>query len=264
MAFLVAMPFGARQRSIARKFPSARVAIAGLFLSAVGLALILLGQRFAAEMAAPVNLNAMPFGSPHAPDSDAMLWAFGGLQFLLEGPDVPLTPNLYRPTLAIWFGSLMAIFSSIEAVPTFFFFSVLAFLAGASAIALAMPTRLLLLLSLWAMLCVTLPDAPIWHTLVTVPMPDLPALLFSLIGLFLVALFFQGRVGLFAACIGFLFLGAATTIRGALLPAGFILVLLGCWQRGWKSTGWFATVALASFLTPFVFDNVFAAALPDL
>ena len=30
------------------------------------------------------------------------------------------------------------------------------------------------------------------------PMPDLPALLFSLIGLFLVALFFQGRVGLLA------------------------------------------------------------------
>ena len=50
------------------------------------------------------------------------------MQFLLEGSDVALTPNLYRPTIGILFGSVMAVFNSAEAVPAFFFFAWLSYL----------------------------------------------------------------------------------------------------------------------------------------
>ena len=51
-------------------------------------------------------------------------------------------------------------------------------------------------------------------------------------------------------------LGIATAIRGALLPAGFLLILLCCWQRGWKNIAPLAIAGLASFLAPFILDNL--------
>ena len=68
-----------------------------------------------------------------------------------------------------------------------------------------MGTRIALMFGLWAMLCVAIPGAPLWHALVNVPMPDLPALLFSLTGLFLVLLFLDRRAGVLALCVGLLF-----------------------------------------------------------
>ena len=158
------------------------------------------------------------------------------MQFLLEGSDVALTPYLYRPTIGILFGSVMAVFNSAEAVPTFFFFSILCVLAVVGLIAIG--TRIALMFGLWAMLCVALPGAPLWHALVNVPMPDVPALLFSLSGLLFVLLFLDRRAGVSALCIGLLLLGIATAIRGALLPAGFLLdcaVLLAAWLEERRS-----------------------------
>ena len=66
------------------------------------------------------------------------------MQFLLEGSDVALTANLYRPTIGILFGSVMAVFNSAEAVPAFFFFSLIVVLAIAGLIAIG--TRIGLML----------------------------------------------------------------------------------------------------------------------
>ena len=148
----------------------------------------------------------------------------------------------------------MAVFDSAEAVPVFFFFSLIVVLAIAGLIAIG--TRIGLIFGLWAILCVALPGASLWQAVVNVPMPDLPALLFSLSGLFFVLLFLDRRVGILTLCVGLLLLGIATAIRGALLPAGFLLIVLCCWQRGWKRVGLLAISGLASFLIPFILDNL--------
>lgn len=253
IVFLLATPRVPTERLIAASAPPARIAFTVLFVGALALALAHLGLRFLI-IDAPVNMQAPGFGSASAPYSDALLWIFGGLQFLLEGSDVAVTPNLYRPTIGILFGSVMAVWNSVEAVPAFFFFSLLVVLAIAGLTTIG--TRIAVMLGLWAILCVALPNAPLWHALVNLPMPDLPALLFSLSGLFLVLLFLNRRAGAFALCIGLLLLGIATAIRGALLPAGFLLIVLCCWQRGWKKVGLLAISGLASFLMPFVLDNL--------
>ena len=252
--FLLATPRAPAKRLIATSAPPAHIAFTVLFIGALALALAHLGLRFISGVDGPVNMQAPAFGTASAPYSDALLWIFGGMQFLLEGSDVALTPNLYRPTIGILFGSVMAVFNSAEAVPAFFFFSLVVVLAVAGLI--AMGTRIALMFGLWAMLCVALPGAPLWHALVNVPMPDLPALLFSLTGLFLVLLFLDRRAGVLALCVGLLCLGIATAIRGALLPAGFLLIALCCWQRGWKNVGVLAVAGLASFLAPFILDSL--------
>lgn len=253
IALLVVIPRTPAERLIAARAPPAHIAVTVLFVGAFALALAYLSQRFFTGIDAPVNMLAPVFGSASVPYSDALLWILGGLQFLLEGSDVALTPYLYRPTIGILFGSVMAVFNSAEAVPTFFFLSLLCVLALVSLIASG--TRIALMFGLWAMLCVALPGAPLWHVLVNAPMPDLPALLFSVSGLLFVVLFLNRRAGVFALCIGLLLLGIATAIRGALLPAGFLLIVLCCWQRGWKNVGPLAIAGLASFLTPFILDS---------
>ncbi len=136
----------------------------------------------------------------------------------------------------------------------FFFLSLMVVLAIAGLIAIG--TRIGLIFGLWAILCVALPGASLWQAVVNVPMPDLPALLFSLSGVFFVLLFLDRRAGILTLCVGLLLLGIATAIRGVLLPAGFLLIALCCWQRGWKNVGLLAVAGVVSFLAPFILDSV--------
>ena len=197
MVFLLATPRASAARVAFASPAPERIAPAVLFLGALALALAHLGLRFFDGVDAPLNMQAPVFGSAGAPYSDALLWIYGGMQFLLEGSDVALTPYLYRPTIGILFGSVMAALNSAEAVPAFFFFSLLVVIA--IAVVITIGTRIALMLALWAMLCVAIPGAPLWHAFVNVPMPDVPALLFSVSGLLLVLLFLDRRAGVVCA-----------------------------------------------------------------
>ena len=125
IVYLLATPRAPAERLVVASAAPERIALTVLFLGALALALVYLGLRFFDGVDAPLNMQAPVFGTASAPYSDALLWIFGGMQFLLEGSDVALTPNLYRPTIGILFGSVMAVFNSAEAVPAFFFFSLL-------------------------------------------------------------------------------------------------------------------------------------------
>ena len=219
-----------------------------------------LGLRFFDGVDAPLNMQAPVFGSASAPYSDALLWIYGGMQFLLEGSDVALTPYLYRPTIGILFGSVMAVFNSAEAVPAFFFFSILCVLAVVGLIAIG--TRIALMFGLWAMLCVALPGAPLWHALVNVPMPDLPALLFSLSGLFFVLLFLDRRAGVFALCVGLLFTRYGNgdpwrAVAGRI--SSHCVVLLAAWLEECRTA---CHCGLGEFSHTIHFGQLAAAALP--
>ncbi len=108
IVFLVATPRVRAGRLVATSAAPSLIALSVLFIGVLGLALVHLCLRFFAGFDGPVNMQAPAFGTASVPYSDALLWIFGGMQFLLEGSDVALTPNLYRPTIGILFGSVMA------------------------------------------------------------------------------------------------------------------------------------------------------------
>ena len=84
----------------------------------------------------------------------------------------------------------MAVFNSAEAVPTFFFFAVLPCLLSRAD---GQRNTDCVDLRFMGLAVHRTSRAPLWHAQVHVPMPDVPALLFSLSGLFLVLLFSIGE-----------------------------------------------------------------------
>src|SRR6476646_10736553 len=80
--------------------------------------LVLLGAAIAKVFATPENMAAPTFGTAWAPYSDALgPWLEGGFSFLLG-----LSPPtyLYRPTIGLFWGSILAAIESVAGIPLFF------------------------------------------------------------------------------------------------------------------------------------------------
>ena len=188
---------------------------------------LILAEQFDLSLTAPTDPHSTILGTAKAPYSDALLWIFGAVQFSMERWHVELSPYVYRPTISILFGSILSIFRRVDAIPIFFFSSFLCTVFMSSS--LLTTTRIGWAVGSWCILMALLPHASVWQTLVTNPMPDLPALVFTLAGLVFVLYGLQ-RSDSFPFCVGLFSFGIAAAIRGAMLPAG--LSILGLWW--WK------------------------------
>jgi hypothetical protein len=229
-----------------------RTAVISIFSIAFVIALLILATRFEQYVNATIDIEYPGVGSISAPENDALLWATGGVQFLLERWNTELLPGINRPTVAIMFGSILAIFQRVEAIPILFFCILIIMLAFCSFSAGG--TRIGRAVSLWTMVCALLPSASLWQTFVASPMPDLPALIFTLFALLLILHGLDGRPNTSRVCLALLSLGVAAAIRGAMLLAGPALIILWLWRnRAHRLT--ILILAVTSFAAPLVLDN---------
>jgi hypothetical protein len=190
------------------------------YASAV-ITLILLAMLFF-QMTGDFAQGVTSFGTWRSPYSDALApWLHGALNYLFYGE-----PHgyLYRPTIGVFFGSVISVTDRIEAISVFF--AVLA----ASFLLLAIPQsdpdlRLALLAWLFiaALNYMTVIQSLNFENL----MPDLPAFVFTLAGFYLVLISIRAsRTDRFVLAIGFLAIGVAATIRGPMMLAGLTMLSL--------------------------------------
>lgn len=161
------------------------------------------------------------FGTWRAPHSDALApWLHGALNYLFYGE-----PHgyLYRPTIGVFFGSILGAAGRIDAIPVFFLTSLLAFLLLAI---LAADQKLRLALVAWLVFVVVNYAGAIQSLNVGNLMPDVPALVFTLAGLYFI---FRGIHATPAdhrlLWAGFLVIGIAAAIRGPMMLAGPAMLL---------------------------------------
>jgi len=229
-----------------------RYLLSALFAAVLVAVTIELSLRFGLISNAEVP-QAGSEGSTSAPSADAALWSNAGLQFLLEGYNTTVPWFLYRPVIGIFFGSILAAFSAIEAVPVFFF-AILILTSIWSLVALT--NRASVAVMLWLASSAAAPYGTLWAAYVTLPMPDLPALFFTLVGWLFVAAFLSGFANRAMLLAGLLFLGQATAIRGLMLLAGPVALMLCCWKERWKKWPFTVATGLTLFAAPIFIDHV--------
>jgi hypothetical protein len=191
------------------------------------------------DMAQPMN------GSAWAPHSDALgPWLEGGLAYLFG---LPPPFYLYRPTVGIFWGSILAATARIEWIPLFF---VLWILATGATLAFSAADR-----ALRAALVLTLAYAAIRfpQTWATVGLDvDLASLALTFSGI-LLFLWDRGRWADAAFAVGCACLGAAAAIRGPMMIAGPVLIAIRLLRMERVSVRVLAVAALL-FMAPIVFD----------
>ena len=200
------------------------------------------------RLAAPIVSD---FGNASAPYSDAMdPWLRGAVGYYVH--DVPQV-NLYRPTVGLFFSSVLSLFQSVRAIPVTF---IIIFLVSLSWL-YTWGTIHMRLIVTGALLMMTLN----YNDSVSLLNPecvtvDFWAMSFSVTGLFLIALAAGRATKLWLpAAAGFALLGVVAAIRGPQLLGGF-LVLGWCMIRWIRKREWKAVVLSAIFfITPSVVDN---------
>jgi hypothetical protein len=193
------------------------------------------------------------FGTARAPHSDALgNWLYGALEFFFFKDFT--NELLFRPQVGIFFSSILAISGDIAVVPALFTGALVAvFLLHA---AVEGPRARLIACGLLAHFVVNY-DPVVAAAAVDSLNTDFMAMVFTLAGLLLVPAALRGfavapgaggrgdagaRALLYT---GFLMVGLAATLRGPMLIAGPVLVLLAAadaWRRGVRT----ATIALDS------------------
>ena len=224
---------------------------AAILLTAAGAALWLGQLIFGLFHASPTLTGAQGAGTAAAPYSDALgPWLHGSLSYWLRG--VPLT-YLYRPTIGLFFSTIISATNSIAAVPVVWV--VLSFLMGGALFALRGWSHRLVLAGVLAVMVVFFgelirPLNP--ETL----MADFWPMGMGLAGIWLIARSEDGESpSLAGAAAGFLLLGIAACVRGPQLACG--AALLAWLAPGWlKRRAWGALVLLPLiFAAPFVADS---------
>lgn len=210
-----------------------------------GVALAILAMHLAQSFAMPPYMADPGNGTPWAPHSDALgPWLDGGLAYLFG---LPPSHFLYRPTLGVFWGSLLAATGRIEAFPSFFALWLLAFCAAftLSRSDRALRNAFVLMLGFGAM---HFPDA--WrHVGFDV---DLAALALTLSGVMLV-LHDRGKYPGAALVAGCACLGVAAAIRGPLMLAGPLMIAVRLVLMGpVRAPTMIAAVGL--FLAPIAID----------
>jgi hypothetical protein len=190
----------------------------------IGLAAVaILTAQFIATFLAPEDMLAPNFGTAWAPYSDALgPWLEGGLSFLF---DLPPKDYLYRPTIGVFWGALLAVTGRVQMIPIFFSVWLLVFVVGAYL--LARDSALRNALVLW--LCVgALAFWDTWHTLnIATTNVDLAAFVLTVSGLILLLLGpTESRAANWELVAGCLCLGVAAAIRGPMMVAGLFIIFV--------------------------------------
>lgn len=198
---------------------------------------------------APFDLASPTFGTPYAPYSDAMEpWLVGGLHFLFG---LPTLYDLYRPTIGLFWGSILAVSERIWVIPAFFAVQLVASWALLTLSTRDRPGYGLALLASMLATCIVgnrLLDGLFAPTLGV----DFPAFVLAGCGaLFLTAgVVFREKLAVYA---GAILLGCAGAIRGPLMLGGPVLIGLMALATDQKKARFLVTT-LTAFALPIILD----------
>ena len=199
----------------------------------------------------PTLIGAQGAGTAAAPYSDALgPWLHGSLSYWLRG--VPLA-YLYRPTIGLFFSTIISATNSIAAVPVVWV--VLSFLMGAALFALRGWSHRLALAGVLVIM------AAFFGELIRPLNPETLMADFWPMGMGLAGVWLIARSedekspSLAGAAAGFLLLGIAACVRGPQLACG--AALLAWLAPGWlKRRAWSALLLLPLiFAAPFLADS---------
>ena len=217
-------------------------AIAIVSLAAVTLA-------FVAVYKVPENMAAPTFGTAWAPYSDALgPWLEGGLSFLFG---IPAPDYLYRPTVGLFWGSILAATGRVEMIPLLFTVLLLGMFAATTL--LEDDTRLRNAVIVALGIC-ALGFPQIWSLIyISSTSVDLPAL--ALTGTAMLLLL-SGRGGaaypaLLAGCAC---LGIVAAIRGPMMLAGIPIIAVRVLLIE-RAPARIILAAAVAFLLPIVIDS---------
>ena len=194
----------------------------------------------------------MRFGTAMVPCSDALTpWLEGALRYYLVGEPIHI---LYRPSVGIFFGSLLALFGRVEFIPLFFV-AACALLFIVSSVTLPRSSAVALVVSV--LLC-SVPDMfarTMGASLIGTLLVDFPSFVFLLGGILLLssALSRPGAVGA-SFCVAFLLLGLNAAIRGPMLVGGPIIFIAVHLLYLRKMSPWATPLALLLFALPPALD----------
>ncbi|MCX7114109.1 MAG: hypothetical protein NTX45_29375 [Proteobacteria bacterium] len=224
----------------------------GLFWSGLGISsLLALIWRVVHVFQTPENMNAPIFGTAGAPYSDPILWLEGGLFFLFG-----MQPKdyLYRPTIGLFWSSILAITSRVEMIPIFFVCWAFVFLAGA--LLLARDPSLRKALIIWlALSAISFPQTWLWLNIATASV-DFAAFTLTLSGVILLIYNPTRRsVPVEVLIAASLCLGIAAAIRGPMMLGGSVMILarVALMSNNRSRTGLITGVV---FIVPIALDMV--------
>ncbi len=186
------------------------------------------------------RVAAIGYGNASAPYSDAMdPWLRGTMSYYLNGTP---TANLYRPTIGLFFSTILTVFQAVSAIPKVF---IAAFLAAAIYFFVSGPIFLRVII-VGALVTLNLNYdvfvSPLYPECV---MMGFWTMSFSLIGLILIGLGQNAdRLRWLPAVAGFSLVGIAAAVQGPQLLGGG-LVLGWCATR-WIRQGEWKTLALSA------------------
>jgi len=224
----------------------------GACLVLVIAAIAMLTAQFIATFLAPEDMLNPAFGTAWAPYSDALKpWLHGGLSFLFE---LPPPDYLYRPTIGVFWSAILAATGRVEMIPIFFSLWLLVFIVGAYL--LARDSALRNTLVLW--LCVsTFCFWDTWYTLyIATTNVDLAAFVLTVSGVILLLLGPNDSKGAtWELLAGSLCLGIAAAIRGPMMIAGILIILVRVFLIAGVSSRLLLLSAFA-FVGPIAFDIV--------
>ena len=161
------------------------------------------------------------FGTASTPFSDAMLWLDGGLSILFETKPSDL---LYRPTIGIFWGAILAATGRVEGIPLFFVAWLFAFVIGT--LVLLRDVALRTGLILWLVITIVIFKQTWGNLLIATIGVDFPAFVITLSGFVLLLMDWEGRQApVIAILAGSLCLGIAAAVRGPMLLGGTIMII---------------------------------------
>jgi len=220
-----------------------------LFMGALILFIIHVDASFS-RLTEP-RVSTIGYGNASAPFSDAMdPWLLGTMSYYLH--DTPTT-NLYRPTIGLFFSTILTIFQEVSAIPKVV---IAAFLAAAIYLFFNGPFFLRIIIVATLLTLNLNYDAFVSALYPECIMVGFWTMSFSLIGLILIALSQNaGTRRWLTAAAGFSLVGIAAAVQGPQLLGG-ALVLGWCVMRWIQLRDWQTlTLSVVAFLAPTLCDN---------
>lgn len=217
----------------------------------VGLgALVWLGRRFVLLADRPFDFSTPIFGTPGAPYTDALgPWVWGGICYLFR---FPVPEILYRPSIGLFWGSIIAITERIYTIPIWF--GVWFFAGTASLIWSMRANRTGLAVAFWLCTANLVFEEGLTELNIITDAVDFPAWVLTVLGtLFILCELTKERMHLLGLAAGSALLGIAAAIRGPMMIGGPVILAAGVLSRKRFSVVSVIVVTVA-FTAPVVID----------
>ncbi len=215
-------------------------------------ALAWLVRRLVVLAGRPFDFSNAPFsfGTPGAPYSDALgPWVWGGICYLFR---FTIPEFIYRPSVGLFWGSIMGITGRIYTIPLWF---ALWFLSGVVALLwFTRGSRIGLVIALWLCTANLVFEGGLTGLNIMTDAVDFPAWVFTVLGTLFVLYEFSGeRIELLGLAAGSILLGIAAAIRGPMMFGAPVMLAAGFFgRRRWSIAA--LIVAVVAFGAPIAVD----------